>query len=164
MAHLNSGVAYDLSGYQALPKKQPKPGLKVVKSKNRLASSVVTPKTVCSFAIIVTMIVLIVFNQAQLNEVSGDINELNASMEKLQSENVRMTSELESTISLRNIADQAKNKLGMNKLDRYQTEYIYLFQTDKIELTDESPAASIGERLRLTITGAIQRLQEYIAN
>ena len=164
MAYSNSGAAYDFSDYQALPKRQPKPELQVVKSPRRMAPAAITAKSVCSFAVIVTMIVLIVFNQVQLNEVSGDINILNKSLKELQSESVRMTSELESTISLRSISDQAKNELGMNKLDRYQTEYIYLFQSDKIELTEESPAASLGERLQLTVTGAIHRLQEYIAD
>lgn len=162
MASWNTSEAYDLSAYEALPQRKQTPNIKVVRSLRRKPSTMVTPRVVSSFIVVVTLFVLIVLNQVQLNEVSTQINILNAQLQELDSENVKMTSELESIISLPAIADYAKNELGMHKLDKYQSEYIYLHHEDKIELTEESPNASVGQQVQLSLTNVIHSIQEYI--
>lgn len=162
MAYSNSSAAYDLSAYQ-LPKEKETPELRVHKSApRRMLSAAFSPRVLSSFAIVVTMLCLMVFNQVQLNEVSGDINAVNKQINELESMNIKLNSELESANNLRTIGDRAKNELGMHRLDKYQTERIYLQQEDKIELTESSPEAGIGVKVKLSVTSAIARLQEYI--
>lgn len=162
MAYSSSSAAYDLSAYE-LPKEKAKPTLKVVGQRNnRTGSSMINLRICTSFVIVVTLVSLMVYNQVQLNEISGDINRLNKQITELESDNDKMMSELEATMSLRAIGDKAKNELGMNRLDKYQTVYICLEQEDKIERTENSPGASLGEKLKLTIQGAIASFQEYL--
>lgn len=163
MATSNSGAAYQLSAYQAERTKKRDPQLKVVKSARSNASAVVTVRAVASFAVVVTLFTLIIYNQARLTEITEDINSLTKQLEELKSENVVMTSTLESIISLTAISEQAKNDLGMNRLDKHQTEYIVLQQEDKIELTEQSPSETVTQKLQLRMAAALNRLQEYIA-
>lgn len=162
MAYSNSSAAYDLTAYE-LPKERAKPQLKLHKTPQKMVSAVLSPRVLSSFAIVVTLLCLIVYNQVQLNEVSGEINSLSKQLELLESENIKLTSELESTINLRTIGEQAKSELGMKRLDQYQTEYIELYQEDRIQLTQDSPDVSLGQKIKITITAAVNRLQEYIS-
>lgn len=159
----NTNLAYDLSAFEPAPKKQEKPELKVMHSRRYMMSMLLSPRVMVGFVIVVVMVSLILVNQAQLNEITAEINSLNKQLEILQSDNVKLTSELESTLSLDAVREQASNELGMQRLDRYQTEYIILHKEDNIELTDESPSASMGEMMKMRVTSAIERLQEYIA-
>lgn len=163
MSYMNSSSAYDFSAY-AVPKQQTQPKLKVVKRSKKVISHAFTPKSISSFAIIVTLLCLMVYNQVQLAEVTNQINVLSQDVQELASENVELKSTLESSINLRVIAEQAKEELGMHRLDKHQAEYIYLQQEDKIALTDFSPTSSFGASLKLQITSFINRLQEYIAS
>lgn len=163
MAYSNSSVAYDLAAV-AQPKQQPKPELKVVKSRKRQqAASLVNLRTLGAFAVVVTLIILMVYNQVQLNEVSRQINTLDAQLRELESEHTRLSSDLEATQSLRTIADQAQNELGMSRLDKYQTTYICLEQEDRIALTENAPNLSLGNRLQMQAKSTIARIQEYLA-
>lgn len=163
MAYLNSGAAYDLSAYEQAEQRA-KPDLKIAASRKvRKGTSLFSMRVISYFAVVVTLLVLIVYNQVQINEVSGELNRLGSQISKMESENVRMTSELEAVLSLRSIGEQAKSELGMSRLDPYQTVYICLEQQDKSVLTENSPSLSPGEQIQMTIKAAISRLQEYIA-
>lgn len=168
MAGSSSGLAYDLSAFDvaapAQPARKAQPDLKVMKSPRRMVSILLAPKVLVGFVFVIVMVSLILVNQVRLNEITAEINELNGQLEILKSENVKLTSELESTLSLDAVREQAKNELGMQRLDRYQTEYVILHQEDNIELTEQSPSATLGETMKMQITAAIQRIQEYLVS
>lgn len=161
MAH-NSSVAYDLSAYEA-PKQRAKPELKVVKRARSGAAALFNLRILSSFAIVVSLLSLIIYNQVQLTEVTGQINRLTSELSELENENLKMTSELESTMSLRMIGEQAKSKLGMNRLDQYQTVYICLEQEDKVALTEYSPNQPLSHKIQSKLTEVIASIQEYIS-
>lgn len=164
MAHMNSSLAYDLSDYE-LPQAEEKPKLKVVKSTSQRAlSAALAPRTIASFCIVVTLLCLMVYNQVQLNEVAGAINTLNAQLDELDNENVKLNSELESISSLHTIGDLAENKLGMQRLDKYQTVYICLEQEDKVEFAESNPEMPLPKKIKHSFTSVIADLQEYIAD
>lgn len=163
MAASNSSAAraYDLSAYQPAPRKRQNPQLKVVGTKKSVPA-VLTARAVCYFSIVVTLFALIIYNNARLTEVTADLNQLDKQLEELKSENVVMTSTLESVISLQAIAEQAKNELGMERRDQYKTEYVVLNQEDEILLTDQSPSVPVSQRIRVKASDLLEGLQEYI--
>lgn len=163
MAGYNTSSAYDLSEFEDAPKKKPaeSPKLKVVKNRKNKPASVLGPGVVCAFAIIVALISLMIYNHVKLNELTNEINELSHELKVLQSDSVKMTSSLESTISLRKVAQLAE-ELGMQKRDEYQTERIYLYQQDKIERTAAAPKATAAESTKLAVTSFLSRFKEYI--
>lgn len=157
-----SNVAYNLSAYQPAPKQSRSAELKMVRNRNRVYTTTFTLRAFCSFAIVVTLFSLIIYNQVRLTEITADINQLTKQLDELQSENVVMASTLESIISLPAIAEQAKNELGMNRLDKYQTEYIILQQEDEIQRTEQSPSEPLSQKIQLQAKSLIISLKEYM--
>jgi len=128
----NSSSAYDLSNFAPLPQKEAqKAPLKVVKSQPRAFAGAFAPRVLCAFAIVITLASLMVYNQVYLNELTREVNSLNNQLAILESEHVRYTSLLESTISLRAVAQQAEY-MGMVRLDQARTVYVYLYEEDQI--------------------------------
>lgn len=159
----NSSSAYDFSAFAARPQEKQQvsqPQLRMVRSQNRAIASVFTPRILCAFAVVVTLVSLIVYNQVCLNEVTAEISQLNSDIAILESESVRFASLLESTISLRAVAQQAEDDLGMTKLDQYQTVYVYLYEEDRIILA-EGPEDS-GGGLKEWFEAVISTAKEYI--
>lgn len=164
MAYSNSSAAYDLAEFEQLHR-QPKPELKVISSQKRgQAASLISLRAFGAFAVIVVLVILMIYNQVQLNEATRRVNTLTTQLNELESEYTRMSSDLEATQSLRMIADQAQDELGMSRLDKYQTTYICLEQEDCISLTENAPDASFGQRVEMKVQAVIARIQEYIAD
>jgi len=163
-----SNLAYDLSVYapeahapQPEQKPQPQPQLKVVKKQYRAFAGAFAPRVLCAFAIVMTLISLIVYNQVYLNELSREVNELDRQLAILENESIRYASLLESTVSLRAIAQQAEY-MGMVRLDQYRTIYVYLYEEDQITLFTPEPGYEQGGALAVLgdfISGARNILQ-----
>jgi hypothetical protein len=152
-------TAYSYSA-QEQPKQQSK--LQVVGRSKAHAFLRISPRSVALALLAVTIICLLVYNQACLTEISGGINAMNQKISEMESENTRLLSALESTVSLRVIEDQAKNDLGMQRLDKYQTEYIQIYAHDRVEITADAPSGNLFSQVKLTIGGFVRSVQEYI--
>lgn len=163
MAAYSSSAAYDLSAYQ-LPEQKKQPEIRVVapSRRKRRVASFLNFRVVSAFVVVMTLLSLMIYNQAQLTRVTGTINALNKELDTLENENVKMQSQLESTMSLRTIGEQAERQLGMNKLERNQIRYIYLEQEDRAELTEHSPGQPFTQTVKNAVTSVIARIQEYI--
>ena len=163
MAAYNTSSAYNLSAYETAGKKTA-PQLNVVGKRlpKQTLAVAFSPKVMCAFAIVVTMLSLLVYNQVRLTETTAQINSLNKEIKVMQAENVRMASSLEATVSLRSVAEQARDQLGMERLDKYQTEYINLYQDDKIVLAREPQKENTFEKAGLVISSLIKSIQSYI--
>ena len=165
MAGYNTSSAYKLTEtttYEDAVSKR-RAQLKLVRNrKKRLIWSIVNIRSISIFMLVITVMSLIVYNQTCLNEVTGEINAINAMIKKMENENVRLSSTLESTVSLHDIAEQAQRELGLQKLDKYQIEYVSLYQENKIVITEEAPKDSFSTKLSLMINGSLQQIKEYI--
>ncbi len=148
MAHTNLAYDYTLFEGNAAPRRRErtKPELRVVRAKQAAFSRAFSPQVLSTFCIVVTLVSLIVYNQVCLNEVTGDISTLDAEIARLESDSVRYASLLESTVSLRAVAEQAESELGMSRLDPQKTVYVSLYEGDRIILsqTQETAAAPSG--------------------
>lgn len=164
MAGYNTSSAYKLTELDAAVKKEspvPAPRLKVVKNRNRAALGVLSPGVVCAFAIVILLIVLMVYNQVQLNILTSEMNTLTKEMETLQSDNVKLSSKLDAMVSTTDLRALA-TAMGMQQRDEYQTERIYLYQENKIERTDATPQSSPTETAKLAVTSLFSRFKEYL--
>lgn len=157
MAAYNTSSAYDLSVYENYTQKprNKKPKLEVVnqKSSKRDLIGVFSPQVLFCFSIVITLICLMIYNQLQLNEITAQINDENNMLTQLTSEKVRISSELESQISLRSIGEKAVNELGMEKLDSYHTTYVYLYEDDKVNLPENTQQTLSPKTIFLKIAG-----------
>ena len=139
---MNSGVAYDLSRFEARPKTktQKAPELKVVKGKAKksAALSKVSPALLTVVAIIsVFTCAYMIYTRVMITETTAAITRVNKEITTLQSEQVRLDSELDAIMSRGNIEEKAL-ALGMYQADKLQVECVEVNQGDKIEvLADE---------------------------
>lgn len=159
----NAAYDYTLFETSAAPKEQParKPELKMVRSRPQAFAQVFSPRVISTFFVIVTLVSLIVYNQVCLNEVTDQINELGVEMNKLESDSVRYASLLESTVSLRAVAQQAEEELGMSKLDQYQTVYVYLYEEDQVILAKQPEPQAENSGVVAAIGSLIDNAKEY---
>ena len=164
MAGYNTSSAYDLEAFERAAKKDVQsPKLKIVKTRRQIAYAALNPRVLCAFAIIITLIIFMVYNQVQLNEITIQLDALSTEMQTLQNENHKMTSALDSVVSLRKIAERAE-EMGMQRRDEYQTERIHLYSEDKIERTGQTPRAALGEDKKIAVSALFGRFKEYIAS
>ncbi len=124
-------VAYDLSRFEK--KKVTRLPVKKKKEKQR-------PKflsyisTVLCVVVAVTITAMMMLSRVELNEMTTKISKANKQLNQLKNENVRLTLQAESKISLNAVEAYATNVLGMKKLQRYQIEYINLTDSDRVEV------------------------------
>ena len=85
-------------------------------------------------AVLVCSITVITFDRT--NSMYNDVTQAKEELATLEAENVRMRSELDAKISLKNVEDYAENVLGMKKIDNSQIQYIRIQNSDVISFPD----------------------------
>ncbi len=137
-----SRLAYDLSIYEpreagVKAQQQPRPDLRVLPRPRRRVSILSRLITTVIIVMVLGSIALVLYQNVQLNELSGEITMANLRYQAYESEYQRMSSLVEGKISLRNVEAIAKERLGLAKMDSYQVEYVDRCDGDKIVLTEE---------------------------
>ena len=122
----------------------------------------VNRKSVCAFLIIAIVTSVVVRNYVELHELTSQINTLRVDIRLLENENVRLENQIETTITMHNIAEKAHRELGLQHPTAHQTVYVSLFRQNEIELTEQAPRESLMARARFGLNGALRRVQEYI--
>ncbi|MCL2857216.1 MAG: hypothetical protein FWE19_05785 [Oscillospiraceae bacterium] len=158
-----NSAAYNLSTF-APRLEEKKTQLKVVKAQSRAFASAFTLRAAFAFLVVMTLASLMVYHRVNLNELSSEINSLNSQLAILESESVRYSSLLESSVSLRAIAQQAE-EMGMVRLDQYRTVHIYLHDGDQVILFGEGQLAREYEHSSFfdALGAIISSTREYIA-
>ena len=136
-------VAYDLSRFETKrrvePKTQAKPKLQAVKGKKKkaLALTKVSPAIMVLTAIFaVTVCAYMIYTHVMITETTAAITRVNKEIVNLQSEEVRLNSELDAIMSRGNIEQKAL-ALGMYQADKLQVECVEVNSGDKIEILQD---------------------------
>ena len=162
MAAYNTSSAYDLQSFERAPKVKQEPKLRVLKSKRKGTTvSAISARSVGTFMLVVMVMVLIIYNQTCLNEVTGEINAINKEIAELQSENTRLGSIIENKMSLFNIGEMAQ-EMGMKKLDKYQIEYVSLYKENRIETAAQEQPDDLAKQVKMTFVTIIGNVKEYM--
>lgn len=140
----NSNLAYQL------PRRQEEINrpeiVKVPKAKPR-AKTTSPLKVILFLGLIIAMSFSVMFSRAQLTEITTKVNAATKELESLESEKVRLTTELEDKVSLRNVEEYATMELGLEKLDPSQIEYVTLSDGEEVEVKEEQES-SIWEKIQ----------------
>lgn len=149
--------AYDLTRYEE--KTEPKPKMQVIKRAQPIKSLYgVRPITLVMSAMAVVIITaMLLYNNAMIAEISADVTATSNQLEQLQNENSRLNRELDAKMSNDSIAQYAINELGLNKLEKYQVEYINLISEDVVVAKESS-----GFHFFAMIGQVITKIQEYL--
>lgn len=149
-------AAYDLSLFEPKENKQPEQKhakLRIVKKQGaaRVSTKAIVKAAVLG-TVILAMLVCMMLNNVKLVNLSGDMTKLTTSLTNEKSEYVTLNMQLESRMSLKNVETNALTKLGMQKVQSYQIEYINMSNGDKVVVSPDSgnifnKAASLFSRL-----------------
>lgn len=149
MEYARQSAAYDLSRYEQQLRPQP-PELHVVGRGNSRAAAnrALGMRIVCGALAVVSMLAVMLYNNAILTELTEEYNSQNTRYEELKSEGVRLQSALEGKMSLRNVEEYASANMGLSKTEAYQIEYVQLSKGDRVVLAQSAQSAGPWEQLQ----------------
>lgn len=93
--------------------------------------------TFLSMAVVVGIVGSVVYGQAQLNELTDQINTAQAELSEAQSTYTQLKMKSDSRLSLDTVEEYAKDTLGMRRISREQVVCISLSSGDKGEVLQE---------------------------
>lgn len=108
-------------------------------------------------ALTLTLFLFVINSYVQLNEVYSDISAASTRLNELRSENVRMQTELEGQASIRNIKEYAEEKLGLQKIDQSQIQYIQIQTEDEVIV--EAPEQNVFIKIKSWFVDLIEYLR-----
>ena len=90
-----------------------------------------------TFLVIIGTVIffLSIYTKVQVTALYSQVADEKSAVEILQSENVRMQTEIEANMSLKNVEAYAEDVLGLKKLDKSQITYIQIQNEDVVEVT-----------------------------
>ncbi|MCI8553991.1 MAG: hypothetical protein HFJ80_03495 [Clostridiales bacterium] len=156
MAGMGRGnEAYDLSLFEPKPAKvvqlvPDKRRARAQKKQRRIQSLLNTAATLLTAGLAVLAVGLVIACRVHLTEMDSRIKTQQQELNNLQSEYVRLTSELAAKTSAQQVEDYATQVLGMQKADPGQIQYITVQGGSEVELVDPQ-----GRGLLETIGSAI---------
>ncbi|MBR3954030.1 MAG: hypothetical protein IKJ63_00980 [Clostridia bacterium] len=138
---------------------RPNPNLKIVepnarqtvKQQERLSAKKVFAVLFCC-VMMFGFIAMFINNSVKSTELMNSINEMEINIANAQSENVRLSSSIDSMFSIAKVENYATNVLGMTKMENYQIQYVDLSSEDQVLFAGESSV--FGSNL-------VERVTEY---
>ena len=135
---MSAEVAYNLENFVAKTAEQHDKELKsrslrIIKNR-RQAKAVAPVKVILTAALVVAVCVVMIYSQVVLTELTSEVGFYENQLTELNTEYVRLQSELEATTSIKTLEEAAETKLGLTKIDSSQVEYVNLTGADEINV------------------------------
>lgn len=131
---LKTNLAY--KGNVLTKEKQEK--LHIGKIRPRKVAQVKSFSAIFLILMISGLLAFLIFSMVKMNEITTNISALEKEYKLQQSEQIRLSSEIESQMKYSNIEEYAKNKWGMQKQSGRQVNYISISSGNSIEVGNES--------------------------
>lgn len=154
MAALNE--AYDLSLFE--PQEETvQPKLKVTETQALRNTNAIPIHGMFLATLAIIAVVSMVYSQVKISEISAQINTSKAQLEVLENQNRVLNTQLESSVSLRAVEQQATRQYGMSEAEDYQVEYVVLSAGDSIQVNQAEK-----DNLLNKIIEKVRGFMEYI--
>jgi cell division protein FtsL len=153
MARTNTAYKHEEQQQHSVAR-QKKPNISMTRTAKK--SNISTIKVVLAAVSVLMLLFSVIYGKGETNKLYSEISDLNTKVEMLQSEKVRMQSEIEEKMTLKNVEDYAENVLGLKKLDKSQIEYIKIQSEDVVQIPVEEQ--SFFSKLK----DALHNIVEYI--
>lgn len=139
--YTRENLAYDLTLFEPREKEsfQRQAKVKIVPNPKTIHISKLSIfKWTAIAAIVVSSILAVMFCNVKLTELNDKATMQKAAYNSAKSEETRLNMQLESRMSLKNVEEYAITKLGLQKVQSYQIQYINLVNSDKVEVNNQS--------------------------
>ncbi len=148
-----NNLAYDLTKYEDVaPEKAPKIKIRRIKAAN-VGSA---PKMLVTAVAAGVLLGGVIYSKVENAAVYAQVTAQTQNVEMLQSENVRMQSEIEEKTALESVESYAENILGMQKLDKSQIEYVSISNGSEVDIPESE------DNIFVKIKNAFSDFLEYI--
>ena len=149
-----NSLAYDLTKYEDVaPEKAPK--IRVRRQRAEHVGSV--PKLVMMTVAAGMMLGAVIYGKVENAAIHTEITNQTKYVEMLNSENVRMQSEIEEKTALKSIEVYAEDVLGMQKLDKSQIEYVSISTGSVVDIPESED--NIFVRIKNTLTDFLEYIR-----
>ena len=149
-----NNLAYDLTKYEDVaPERAPK--IRVRRQRAEHVGSV--PKMIVITATAGVMLGAVIYGKVENAAIHAEITSQTKQLEMLASENVRMQSEIEEKTALKSIEAYAEDVLGMQKLDKYQIEYVNISNGSVVDIPESEDNIFI--RIKNTLTDFLEYIR-----
>lgn len=142
MAQNNTSLAYDLQRFEQHAEVQQNVRDTITVKREK---SVHPVKIVAAATLVLVMAFTLLYSQVVLTELNSQINSAETRLNTLQAESVRMQTELEGKMSLKEIEEKAISEYGMVKPDGSQVSYVKMEAESRVESAEK--AENIFERI-----------------
>lgn len=148
-----NNLAYDLTKYEDVaPEKAPK--IRVRRKRNEASGS--APKLIVAISAAGLLLGAVVYGKVENAAVHAEIADQTKYVNMLNSENVRMKSEIEEKTALKSVELYAEEILGMQKLDKSQIEYVSLSNGSVVDIPEDE------DNIFIKIKSTFTDFMEYI--
>ena len=148
-----NNLAYDLTKYEDVaPEKAPK--IRVRRQRAEHVGSV--PKMLVTIAAAGLLLGAVIYGKVENAAIYSDIAKQTKYVDMLNSENVRMQSEIEEKTALQFVESYAEDVLGMQKLDKSQVEYINVSGGSVVDIPENE------ENIFVKLKNSFSDFLEYI--
>lgn len=158
-----NNAAYDFSRFETseAPKAAPvaakQPQLRVVTNRRPVAKTNPLPK-IGLVLLLVVMIVMVIYSQVMLSELSSQISTAEARLTALESESTRLSAQLTTAGSSQVLEEYATTKLGLSKMESNQITYVNMHEQDRSQITAKGQEKTGAEM----ISGTAGEIMEYL--
>lgn len=160
-----TGAAYQYdTGYYgtAVPKRRPRPKevptnprvVRKSKAALRRETRQARAQAIKLLSIAAVLLILLgfqVYGHVRVEELNRQIETVNSSISVMESENTRLTMDLNASASLNKVEDYAVNTLGMVKVQNYQVNYLNLSGGDSVEVSGGKSHQSLWKRIQIAL-------------
>ncbi len=133
---MSAEVAYVLENFAAKTaveqdKELKSRSLRIIQNR-RKEKGIAPAKIILGAIMTIVICVVMIYSQVVLTELTSEVGFYENQITDLNTEYVRLQSELEASTSIKTLEEAAENKLGLAKIDSSQVEYVSLTGTDDI--------------------------------
>ena len=130
-----NNLAYNLEKFEeTAPEKAPKIRVRRQRAENTGSA----PKLIVTALAAGVLLLALIYGKVENTAIHSEITAQTQYVNMLESENVRMQSELEEKTALKSVESYAENVLGMQKLDKSQIEYVSISNGNIVDIPENN--------------------------
>ncbi len=156
---MTGNLAYEYENYDMLDEREEEYAEKIrqKRSANKRRKYAANVKIVTAGVIVLILFSVMTYGRVQLSELYTHKTNMENELTVLENENVSLESELAKRTGLTRVEDYAENKLGLQKLDRSQIEYVEVSNPTSAQVV-ESEDGNIFVKIKEWFSGVLEYL------
>lgn len=152
-------LAYEYENFDMLNEREEEyaENIRRKRSANKRRKNAANFRIVAAAVIVLFLFSLMTYGRVELAKLYSEKTELEAQLTLLQNENISLESELAQKTGLTKVEDYAENRLGLQKLDKSQIEYVEIEEQTSAQ-TVSPDNSNIFVKIRDWFNGALEYL------